>query len=101
MRIEEWIQTPAPRCTKRRLSFTKAQFFCVGVSGAALAGTVDAWWKSGYVAVLFLVLALILGVCKVAFCRRPRRTYIVPPIVRPTGGGEPVGDLEDGKNCWR
>ena len=87
MRIEELIQTPESRCAKRRLSFTRAQFFCVGVSGAALAGAVDAWWKSGHVAVLFLVLALILGACKAASCRRQRRTYIAQPIVRPTEDG--------------
>ena len=87
MRIEELIQTPESRCAKRRLYFTKVQFFCMGVSGAALTGAVDAWWKSSYVAVLFLVLALILGACKVASCRQPRRTYIAQPIVRPTEDG--------------
>ena len=79
MRIEELIQTPESRCAKWRLSFTKAQFFCLGVSSAA-------WWKSGHVAVLFLVLALILGACKAASCRRRRRTYIAQPIARPTRG---------------
>jgi hypothetical protein len=83
MRIEELIQTPESRRAKRSLSFTKAQFFCLGVSGAALAGAVDAWWKSGHVAALFFVLALILGAMKVSSCRRPRRTYLARPIALP------------------
>ncbi|HQT96850.1 MAG TPA: hypothetical protein PK416_03090 [Thermodesulfobacteriota bacterium] len=83
MKIEPLIWTPEARREQRRLSFTKAQFFCLGVSGAALAGCVDAWWKSGHVAALFFVLALILGACKVASCRRPRRTYVAQPIALP------------------
>jgi hypothetical protein len=83
MRIEELIQTPESRRERRRLSFTKAQFFCLGVAGAALAGSIDAWWKSLHVAALFFVLALILGACKVGSCRVPRRTYVARPIALP------------------
>jgi hypothetical protein len=72
-KIEPLIQTPESRRAKRRLSFTKAQFFCLGISGAALAGAVDAWWKSGHVAALFFVLALILGATKARVCRPERR----------------------------
>ncbi|MDA8121330.1 MAG: hypothetical protein M0Z38_02040 [Deltaproteobacteria bacterium] len=82
MKIESLIQTPESRREQRRLSFTKAQFFCLGVAGAALAGSVDAWWKSGHVAGLFLALALILGACKVGSCRK-RRTYIAHPLPLP------------------
>ena len=83
MRVEELIQTPESRRERRRLTFTKVQFFCLGVATAALAGSVDPWWKSVHVAVLFLALALILGACKVASCRRPRRTYVAHPIALP------------------
>jgi len=72
MKIENLIETDDSRREKRRLSLLKAQYFCFGVSGAALAGAADAWWKSGHVAALFLVAALILGACKVS-CRAPRR----------------------------
>ena len=82
-KIEPLIQTPEARRDKRRLTFTKAQFFCLGVSGAALAGSVDAWWKSLHVAALFLVLFFIVGACKVASCRRPRRTYLAHPLPLP------------------
>ena len=82
MKIENLIETDDSRREKRRLSLTKAQFFCLGVSVAALAGAVDAWWKSGHVAGLFLALALILGACKVGSCRK-RRTYIAHPLPLP------------------
>ena len=83
MKIEPLIQTPEGRRLKRRSAFDKAQFFCLGVSGAALAGAVDAWWKSLHVAGLFFVLAVILGAMKVSSCRRPRRTYVARPIALP------------------
>ncbi len=83
MKIEDLIQTPEGRRAKRRLSFTKAQFFCLGVSGAALAGAVDAWWKSGHVAALFFVLALVLGAMKVRACRPPRRYAPRLPVALP------------------
>ena len=83
MKIEPLIDTPEGRREKRRLSFTKAQFFCLGVSGAALAGAVDAWWKSGHVAALFFVLALVLGAMKVRASRGRRRTYVAQPIALP------------------
>jgi len=85
MKIENLIETDDTRREKRRLSLCKAQFFCLGVSGAALAGAADAWWKSGHVAVLFLALALILGACKIGSCRIPRRTRIARPIALPAG----------------
>lgn len=87
MRIEDLIQTPESRRDKRRLSFTKAQFFCLGVAVAALAGAVDAWWKSGHVAALFAVLALILGAMKVRSCRSPRRYAPRLPVALPTERG--------------
>ena len=73
MKIENLIETDDSRREKRRLSLTKAQFFCLGISGAALAGALDAWWKSGHVAALFLASALILGACKMGSCRTPQR----------------------------
>ena len=84
MKIENLIETDDTRREKRRLTFTKAQFFCLGVSGAALAGTADAWWKSGHVAALFAVATLILGAFKVGSCRRPRRrTFVAHPLPLP------------------
>lgn len=84
MKIENLIETDDSRREKRRTSLTKAQFFCLGVSGAALAGAVDAWWKSGHVAGLFFGLALILGACKAGSCRKiRRRTYVAHPIPLP------------------
>lgn len=83
MKIENLIETDDSRREKRRLSLTKAQFFCLGVMVASVAGAVDPWWKSWHVAALFLALALILGACKVGSCRRPRRARIVRPIPLP------------------
>jgi fatty acid desaturase len=73
MKIENLIETDDTRRERKRLTLTKLQFLCLGVAIAALAGSLDPWWKSLHVAVLFLVLALILGACKVGSCRRPRR----------------------------
>lgn len=87
MKIEPLIQTPESRREQRRLSFTKTQFFCMGVSGAALAGSIDAWWKSLHVAALFFVLALILGALKVRACRPPRRYAPRLPIALPAERG--------------
>ena len=83
MKIENLIETDDSRREKRRLSLTKAQFFCLGVAAAALAGSVDAWWKSLHVAVLFFVLAVILGVWKVRDCRPGRRLTVANPIALP------------------
>ncbi|MDA8121892.1 MAG: hypothetical protein M0Z38_04905 [Deltaproteobacteria bacterium] len=88
MKIESLIETDDSRREKRRLSLTKAQFFCLGTAVASLAGAVDPWWKSWHVAVLFLALALILGACKVGSCRRTRRrTYVAHPIPLPVAKG--------------
>ena len=86
-RIENLIETPETLREKRRIAFTKAQYFCFGVSGAALAGAIDTWWKSGHVAALFFLSAMILGICKVTSCRRRRGPSIaLRPIPLPTGG---------------
>lgn len=82
-KIENLIETAETQKEKRRLAFTKIQFFCLGVSGASLVGTFDVWWKSGHVAALFFTLAVILGLCKVASCRRTRMMYSAKPIALP------------------
>jgi hypothetical protein len=84
MKIENLIETDDTRREKKRRTLTKAQFFCLGIAAAALTGSLDPWWKSGHVAVLFFALALVLGACKVGTCRRPRRrTHFSRPIPLP------------------
>jgi hypothetical protein len=84
MKIQPLIETPETRRTKQRMSITRVQYICFGIAIAALAGSLDPWWKSGHVAALFCVAGLALGIWKARTCRAGRRTTTVSnPIVIP------------------
>ena len=80
-RIENLIETDDTRREKRRIVFTRLQWLCFGVFAACLAGYADPWWKMWQTAIVFLVLGVIVGACKVISCRLPRRTRIVQASV--------------------
>jgi hypothetical protein len=79
MKIENLIETPESRLEYRRKSFIKVQYFCLGVAAAALAGYANAWWKTVETATAFLVLFIIIGICKVRSCRPAPHLFILPP----------------------
>lgn len=78
MKIEDLIQTPESVRERRRRNFVKAQYFCLGMAAASIAGYSNAWWKSAETAVVFVVLFVILGVFKVRSCRgrRPHEFFL-------------------------
>lgn len=86
MKIEHLIVTPEIQRERRILTYAKIQFFCFGIAAAALAGAVDAWWKSYHVAGLFAFLGVLAGIAKVISSRPPRahrRTHVVNPLPLP------------------
>ncbi len=79
MKTEHLIITPAIRREQLRSAYSRVQYLCIGVGLSAAAGTVDTWWKSYHVAVLFLVIAMGVGAVK-ARVSRQRDSSPVPVI---------------------
>lgn len=81
MKIENLIETDYTRRERSRGLLTKAQYFCFGMTASFLVGYADAWWRTVQTSILFVFVALVLGVCKARTGRRVWSHRAKRPVV--------------------